>query len=225
MQHNTLTNTTLTLRPSCSQRAATDQLLTAHAVLEIEDFCAQSRQPAVRFALRSGLSYADAEDAVQNTFCKACNRFDPAKGRFAARFWFLLPISIGLTKWENHWLVPTAPEDFEHLPAEGSSSPEGIQTWLKQVIGGFPPELVRLLEAPEESLREAAAALGLSYTAFTSRRCRARAALRELLRQTGCESLDDVAELGARMLAVPAVLPAVRPGCAQPRPTCKKAAK
>ncbi len=225
MNHNTLTNTTLTLRPSCSPRAATDQPLPPHAVREVEDLWAQAWLPAVRFALRRGLSYHDAEDAVQNAFCKAWRGFHPCRGRFAGRFWFFLPISIGLTRLENYRLVPTAPEDFEHLPAESSSSPEDIQDWLKQVIGGFPPELVRLLEAPEESLREAAAALGLSYTAFTSRRCRARNELREFLRQSGCKSLDDVAELGARLLAVPAVLPAVKPGCAQARPSCKKAAK
>jgi DNA-directed RNA polymerase specialized sigma24 family protein len=225
MKHSTLKNTTLTLRPSCSPRAATDHLLSPDAVLEIEDFCAQWRQPAVRFALRSGLSYADAEDAVQNGLCKACRHFDPSKGRFAARFWFLLPLNIGLTKWQNYWLVPTAPEDFEHLPAEGTSSPEVSQHWLQQVICNLPPELVRLLEAPEESLREAAAAFGLSYTAFTSRRCRARAALRELLRRAGCESVDDVAELGARLLAIPAVIPSVKPACAQPRPSCKKFVK
>ena len=225
MKHNTLKNTTHTPRPSCSPRAVTYEDLPPHKLAEIEDFCAQAWQSAVRLALWSGLSYHDAEDAVQTAFYLTCRGFAPSKGAFAGRFWFFMPISIRKTRWKDYQLVSTAPEDFEHLPAEGSSSPEDIQDWLKQVIGGFPPELVRLLESPEESLREAAGALGVSYTAFTSRRCRARAALLKLLRQAGCESVDDVAELGARLLAVPAVLPAVKPGCAQPRPSCKKAAK
>lgn len=157
----------------------------------------QHKDPVYRFVLRSVSSREDAEDIVQESFCRAWASIDRFRGEARFSTW-VYRIAAGvcadrarLAKRRGR-LVVEVPLEAEEI-AVGMAAREGRQTSVtRQAIARAMAELplahrqlVVLCDVQGFTSGEAAEILGCSAVSVRVRLCRAHAKLRQALSRDG----------------------------------------
>ena len=157
-------------------------------MLDKETFCARTvaLQDTLFRTARSILrSDEDAEDAVQEAICAAFAHRDRLRDPDRFRPWLLRILANQCYDMcRGRRPAVDLAEVQEFLPAEGTDPTEGITLW--QAVLSLPAEqrtVVTLFYYERLSIREISGILKISEGAVKTRLSRARARLRELLRE------------------------------------------